>query len=331
MRARENTGARILVTGGLGFIGHNVCRIAKEKGHPLQSVDNFNLYGHYNPTVHLPKMQRRYELLGNEGNWDADLRDPSQVAPAFESFAPDVVVHLASFPIATIAKDNPKLAIEEIISATMNVLEACAKHSVRRIVLISSSMVYGHFKTQVVKEDHPLDPVELYGTFKVATENMVKYYSRAHDIEYNIVRPSAVYGPLGNEAFVITKFVTAAQAGEPITVHDPSTRLDFSFVRDTARGIYLAATSAVHEEAFNITAGRSRSLGEVVSILKEHFPSLEVIETQRDALYPKRGTLDISKARELLGYEPEYDLERGLEETIHGSRSTDERQVLRAL
>ena len=183
-----------------------------------------------------------------------------------------------------------------------------------RLVFASSSMVYGDFLTPKVDEEHPKNPKDIYGAFKLAGEIVVRAYARNYDIDTVMVRPSAVYGPLDANNRVIQKFVKAALAGKSLTVDgDGSMKMDFTFVEDCADGIVACALHpAARGEVFNVTRGEARSLADLVTILQQHFPDLKIERRPKPDYVPLRGTLDIGKARRLVGFEPKVTLEEGV-------------------
>jgi len=186
-------------------------------------------------------------------------------------------------------------------------------------------MVYGDFESNLVSEVSPTKPKDIYGSFKLCGEIIVEGYRQRYNIATAIVRPSAVYGPYDGNQRVLYKFITKAINGEPITIDgDGSMKLDFTFVDDAAYGFYLVST---HKNAsghiFNITRGKAEKLIDVVGVLKNYFPSLEIIHRDAPGYMPNRGTLDITKAKDILGYQPRFNLEKGIKVYIeHLKKST---------
>jgi nucleoside-diphosphate-sugar epimerase len=175
-------------------------------------------------------------------------------------------------------------------------------------------MVYGDFLEQRVTEEHPKNPRDVYGAFKLCGEMMVRAYAQNYGLDTVMFRPSAVYGPFDANQRVIQRFIRAAEAGQPLTIHgDGSMRMDFTFVEDTAEGIVACALEpAARGEVFNVTRGEARSLSELVDILRVHFPDLKVEQRPKPAHVPLRGTLDVSKAERMVGYVPKVSLEDGV-------------------
>ena len=179
-------------------------------------------------------------------------------------------------------------------------------------------MVYGDFQTTPCPEDHPRNPKNAYGGCKLAAEIMTTTFARQFRIPYVIIRPSAVYGPTDANRRVVQMFVERALLGQPMILHNGgSATLDFTHVEDLAAGFVLAtfADRAVGE-TFNITRGEGRSLKELALIIKKHVPQAQIVSRSYADERPRRGALDIAKARELLDYEPRYCLEDGIARLI---------------
>jgi UDP-glucose 4-epimerase len=167
-------------------------------------------------------------------------------------------------------------------------------------------------------EDGPTAPKDPYGGFKLAGEIILQTYSRARGLPYAIVRPSAVYGPTDMNDRIVQRFAECALWNRPLAVIDPdNTYLDFSYVKDVAQGLVKVLFSTVQNETYNITAGEGRTLTELHEILRARYPDMPVeVAIKSDDFRPKRGALNIDKARRLVGYDPSYSLERGVEEYL---------------
>ena len=192
-----------------------------------------------------------------------------------------------------------------------------------RFVYTSSSMTYGDFVTDPVTEASPQNPKEIYGSFKLAGEIVCRGYMRCYNLDLAIVRPSAIYGPFDANQRVIQKFIARALSGEAIKVDgDGSMRLDFTYVDDAAQAIFLVGTHpAAKGETFNVTRGEARSLKDVLDVIQKEIPELNVQYGPVPSYMPRRGTLDVTKAKTLLGYSPEFDLERGVKLYIEHLRN----------
>jgi len=305
--------SKVLVVGGLGFIGNVLSKEFLENGWDVTIIDNETTYNTYEPELHKQKIEQRKIGLENAKIINSSIFYSEMTKDYVQEEKPDVVVNLANMPIAGVAVEQPILASDTMIRGLLNLLEG-SKGIVKRFVNVSSSMVYGDFLTDPVLEDQVCNPQEIYGNLKVTGERLLRAYTKLHNLEHTIVRPSACYGPSGNEAFVITKFLREAMKGGSININGVGTKLDFTYVTDIAHGIFLAATKPEGaNETFNVTCGKKRGLTEVADILKGWYPDLTVNITDPNTLYPKRGQLSIEKAQKLLGYESKVQLEEGLQ------------------
>jgi nucleoside-diphosphate-sugar epimerase len=178
------------------------------------------------------------------------------------------------------------------------------------MVYISSSMVYGNWLNTKAVEDQPLDPVNLYGMYKKQAEEIVRQVLPG---QHTIIRPSAVYGPLDNDNRVIMRWINAAIAGKPLRVDDPDAILDFTYVDDLVFGIVKAAGKQM-TDTFNITGGYGYTLHEAAQmiVLLTNSSSEIVLGTGLGKDQPRRGVLDINKAKNLLGYTPGITLNHGI-------------------
>ena len=234
---------KILVTGGLGFIGHHVVAQLESQGHEVVVVDNETDYGIVDPQELHYLMDQRRQRIRTQKIFTYDIRDPEGMSWVFRHYLPELVIHLASFPRQKVVNANPTLGSRTMSEGLLNLLELSAKYS-RKFVYVSSSMVYGNFKNTYfdgVDEAHDCRPLGQYGIMKLAGEWLVQDYQRQHDLNYTIIRPSAVYGPLDVEDRVVSKFLLTAMRGGVIQVNGGAEELDFTFVTDVADGIATAA------------------------------------------------------------------------------------------
>lgn len=313
---------KILVVGGLGFIGHHVAGELHALGHDVLTVDLETDYDFYDPIRHQKMIKLRRSRTADVPTVRQDIRDSVALGKIMDEFEPHTVIHLANVPIAGVVLRYPVKGADQIVTGTMSVLESARSTGVKRFTYISSSMVYGDWQTEAPDETHPCEPREPYGAMKLACEQQVRLYTLKYGLEHVIIRPTAVYGPTGNEAFVLTKFVDAAIRSATISIHGDQTKLDFSFVEDTAHGIVLAALSKNSgNETFNIARGSARLLTDAAEILRKISPNTTVEIQPRDAWYPKRGQLCIDKAASTLGYIPKFDIEEGLRVFFEFNRS----------
>ena len=304
---------RILVTGGRGFIGSKIVEILSQD-HKITVIDNNDTYGLMSDNELEKLMQWRSR------NWNqknvllirGDVLDRLTCLKAF-SHRPDMVIHLATYPRAKIVDNDPINGVPKVINTTTNLLWHCVHFNVKKFVYISSSMVYGHFKDGT-KEDANTKPINIYGEAKLTGERLVKLFAKRDNLNYVIIRPSGVYGPGDLPDRVVSKFFEKALKDETLTLHNGKNKVDFTFRDDAAEGIVKASLSSVANVSFNITNGKATTLSDLAeTIIKITGSKSDVEDTGDHTLYPSRGTLDISRAKDLLGYQPKHDLKKGLE------------------
>lgn len=308
--------SKVLITGGVGFIGYFITKELLARGDEVIIYDAFLNYA--SPLKsHYPQYlsMRLTDIQDNVRLIRGDVRHRGCLVKALKETKPEIVIHLAAIPIATVSNQFSEGAIEINLNGTTTIIEAIGTtNSVKRFVYASSSFVYGDFKYTPADEKHSASPIDIYGATKLSGEILTKAFGRKFGIEYVIIRPSAVYGPTDANRRVTQIFLENALQGVPLVLHDGGlSKLDFTYVTDTAHGFVLAAfASEAKNETFNITRGKGRSLKELAQILQSLISDVKTIEDKPNEVRPERGTLDISKAKTLLGYEPKCSLEEGM-------------------
>jgi len=305
---------KYLITGGLGFIGSKIIEKLSNDGHSITCVDNEDTYDI------LTKVELNKLIAWRSRNWihrnvnmiKGDVLDPLVCLKAF-STRPDTVIHLATYPRAKIVDKDPIQGVPKVIGTTTNLLWHAAQLGTKKFVYISSSMVYGDF-ADGTREESNTKPTNIYGEAKLTGERLTKLFAKRDGLNYIIVRPSGVYGPGDLPDRVVSKFFNKAIKNETITLHNGENKVDFTYRQDAAYGIIKAANSEVANTSFNITAGNATSLRTLADMIVDITGSKsEIKDIGMQSLYPMRGTLDISRAKDLLGYEPQFSLRQGLE------------------
>ena len=311
---------RVFITGGCGFIGSYLSRQLVEQGFELMLFDAFINYIDPFTSNYQYFLKARMNGLRDKVQVErGDIRVQKRMQQLLNEWKPDAVIHLAALPNAKESTLYPTEALQINVDGTLSLLEgvkACG--SVKRFIFTSSSFVYGHFKTPVADEDHPTDPIDVYGGTKLTGEILTKAYSRQHGFEHVIIRPSAVYGFGDCNRRVTQILIENAMRGKPLVLHDGGrSMIDFTFVTDVADGFTRAlVTPEAANQTFNITRGNARSVRDFALEVKKHFPNAQWQERPPDASRPERGTLSIEKARRLLGYNPTIDIEQGVSEYV---------------
>jgi len=303
---------RFIITGGQGFIGHNVVRQLEAQGHQCFIIDNCTNYG-FVPKDELAYLKKERRARIRSSVHHVDLRAHSEVEDFFRAFADrcDAVIHLASFPRQKVVGANPVWGSEVMSTALVNLLELTKAHKIPKFVYISSSMVYGDFEDDV-KEDYDCKPQGQYGIMKYMGEHLVKDYTRRGCFDHVIIRPSAVYGEFDVEDRVVSKFMLSAMRGQILKVNGASETLDFTYVEDAAAGIVGATLSEnARNKTYNITKSHSWSLLDAANLAVTVAGKGFVEVRDKDADFPSRGALNIDAARADFGYDPKVDVEEG--------------------
>jgi len=303
----------ILVTGGLGLIGHNVVRKLEEQGHTVVVYDNMTNYGiiPQEEIDHLIRERRKF--IKHSEIHENDILQVSMFDWLLPKHNIEAIIHLASFPRQKVVNANPCWGSTVMSTGLLALLEKAVQHGVRRFTYASSSMVYGDFQ-DFVTEDAICRPQGQYGILKLAGEWLVKDYTRKHGIEHTILRPSAVYGPLDVEDRVISKFLLTAMRGETLKVNGPNETLDFTYVDDAANGFVAATLSdKAANGTYNITKSHSKTLLSAAELAVKLAGRGSIEVRDKDADFPSRGALDITRARNDFGFDPKVDVDEGFQ------------------
>jgi len=303
----------ILVTGGLGLIGHNVVRRLQAQGHTVSIIDTKTNYDIIPQEEIDHLIAQRSQGLDLTKYYCLDIVNKWTMESCFSVDKPEIVIHMASFPRQKVVNAHPGRGSRTMSEGLLNLLDHSNTYDVRKFIYISSSMVYGDFKDDV-KEDYECKPQGQYGILKLAGEWLVKDYTRRTDLVHTIIRPSAVYGPLDVEDRVISKFILRAMRGQPLQVNGAQETLDFTYVDDAADGIVAAALSdSTDNKTYNITKSHSHSLLDAANLAVKVAGQGEIIVGNRDLDFPSRGALNIDAARRDFGFDPKVDVEQGFQ------------------
>jgi UDP-glucose 4-epimerase len=303
--------AKVLVTGGAGFIGSNLVRALRERGDDVRVLDNFST-------------GFRANLDGLDGVEivEGELRSYERVHNAVRGV--ELVYHLGALGSVPRSVQDPLTSNAVNVEGTLNVLLAARDEGIRRVVFASSTSVYGTEPPLPTREDERLDPISPYGVAKLAAERYCAAFSRVYEaFETVVLRYFNVYGPRQSPssqyAAVIPLFIAAIAGGEPVTIYgDGEQSRDFTYVEDA-----VAATLAAGEadgasgHAFNVAGGRPARVNDVADTISRLLD--KPVERK---LAPRRpgdirdSYADITAAREVLGYVPQIQLEEGLRRTI---------------
>ena len=317
----------ILLVGGCGFIGHNLALKLVEKKHNVSIVDSlainnilsFTDNSIINKNLYRSILNNRIKLLNNNkiNLFIEDARNYHAISKLYEKINPDIIIHLAAVSHANKSNKDPHSTFDHSLRTLENTLDF-SKDKKIHVIYMSSSMVYGDFKSDSVNEDEICKPIGIYGSLKYSGEIILKSYSKVFDLPYTIIRPSALYGERCVSRRVGQVFIESALMKQEILINgDGNDKLDFTYIDDLVQGIILCCENEkAKNETFNITYGNARKINELLSILKSEFKDVEVNYVPKEKFVPERGTLNISKAKKLLGYKPSYSIDTGYKKYI---------------
>jgi len=322
-------GKKITLIGGGGFIGHNLALALNGLGAEVDIIDSLqvnNLYAFGSASREIPHrdlylkiINQRLDLLRHNNILLhlQDARDYHALSRILSDINPDVVIHLAAVSHANKSNKDPYSTFDHSLRTLENALDA-SRMTVKHFIYFSSSMVYGHFDGESVTEETICNPLGIYGALKYSGEKLVIAYHQVFNLPYTIIRPSALYGERCVSRRVGQIFLENAVQGKNVTVHgDGSDKLDFTYIQDLIQGVVKVIEHPNSlNQIFNITYGQGREIREMAELVKEHFPKIEVEYLAKDSLTPDRGTLSVEKAKRLIGYDPQYNLEKGYREYI---------------
>ena len=312
----------ILVTGGAGFIGsHLVDRLLSEGEWHVSVVDDFNEF--YDPAIKRANVSR-HEKDSHYRLFEADIRDQARLKSIFAESSFDCIVHLAARAGVRPSLDQPLLYAETNINGTMNLLELVREHGIKQFVFGSSSSVYGINAKVPFSEDDPIrQPISPYAATKAAGELLCHTYTHLYGMRSVCLRFFTVYGPRQRPDLAIHKFTRLISEDKPIPVFgDGTTRRDYTFIYDIIAGVRAAIDyDGSDYEVINLGESRTVELRELISLLEKELDMRAVIN--RQPLQPgdvPQTFADISKARALLGYDPQTQIEDGIRKFVEWFR-----------
>ena len=329
MKKKSLKDLSIAIIGGAGFIGHNLALHLKKLGAKVSIIDGLDV-NHLaslknnsdsvpNPKLAKKILDERLRLLKNSGVplHVQDAREYHELSKQLTEINPKVIIHLAAVSHANRSNKDPYTTFDHSLRTLENAIDN-AKNKIEHFIFLSSSMVYGNFKSDEVDEKTNCEPLGIYGALKYAAEKIIISYNQVFDLPYTIIRPSALYGERCISRRVGQIFIENALENKQIEIHgDGSEKLDFTYIKDLIDGITkVIECPDSKNEIFNLTYGNARSIDDLLDILKNSFPSVVIKKIPKDKLMPKRGTLSIDKAKSLLKFKPSWSIDSGYPEYI---------------
>jgi len=304
--------AKILVTGGAGFIGSHLAERLTAAGDRVVAYDNFDPF--YDPAIkrdNLSEAGKRDLFRFVEG----DIRDAAALDRLLEQERFDACVHLAARAGVRPSIADPVLYADVNLNGTSILLEACRRHGLKRFIFGSSSSVYGNTnKVPFAEEDPVAHPVSPYAATKAAGELLCHAYHHIHGFDVTCLRFFTVYGPRQRPEMAIHKFARRILEGAPVTrFGDGSSERDYTYVDDIIDGVEQALRRVGGYKIYNLGESRRVSLSALIGILEAEIGAKAVVKEMPEQPGDVRTTwADVSRARAELGYEPKVPIEEGI-------------------
>jgi UDP-glucuronate 4-epimerase len=303
---------KVIITGVAGFIGSNLARTMIQRGIEVAGIDNFDDF--YDPRIKRNAIQKLETFPGFK-LYEGDIRAAGFLESIFETEKPDLVIHLAARAGVRPSIEQPTLYYDVNVNGTLNLLEAMRKTGLNNLLFASSSSVYGNNKKVPFSESDAVDnPISPYAATKKAGELLCYTYHHLYNFNIFCLRFFTVYGPGQRPEMAIQQFGRKISEGIPITLFgDGSTRRDYTFVDDIVSGIMASADKLKGYEILNLGNNDTISLIDLVRGIEKTLGKKAIIEWQ--PMQPGDVEItyaDISKAKRLLNYQPDYPVAKGL-------------------
>ena len=306
----------VLVTGADGFIGSHLTEELVKKGEKVKAFCYYNSFGTLGWIDTLPK-----EIRSEIEVFMGDIRDPNGVRCAMEG--QDVVYHLAALIAIPFSYHSPDSYVDTNIKGTLNVLNAARQVGTKRLLVTSTSEVYGTAQYVPIDEKHPYQGQSPYSATKIGADRLAESFYRSFDLPVTIVRPFNTYGPRQSGRAIIPTIITQLLAGQTeIKLGSLTPTRDFNYVKDTANGFMtIADCDAAIGQELNIATGIEHSIGDLANELIAQINPNAKIVCEAERLRPEKSEVnrllgDSTKLRELTGWAPQYTFEQGLAATI---------------
>lgn len=310
---------QILVTGGAGFIGGHIAEHFVREGHDVVVLDNFEPF--YDVGIKEYTVERCQSIAAaGDGSYqlvEGDVRDMSLVDELVGDAS--VVIHQAAQAGVRTSVDEPRKVTEINVNGTVNILEAAVATDTDRVIIASSSSVYGKPQYLPYDEDHPTEPVSPYGVTKLTQEHMARVYHELHGLSTVCLRYFTVYGPRMRPNMAISNFVSRCLNGEqPVIYGSGEQTRDFTYVDDVVEANAALTTSdAAAGEVLNIGSTDNISIQDLAEVVRDQLaPELALVYEDAREADAQHTHASVQKAREAIGYGPSRSIEEGVREFI---------------
>lgn len=310
----ELKGKKVLITGADGFIGSHLTERLVKEGAKVRALSQYNSFNNWGWLEDVDCKDDIEVVCG-------DIRDPNHVKHISKGI--DVIFHLAALIAIPYSYVAPDSYIDTNIRGTLNVCQAALDNNVEKVLVTSTSEVYGTAQYIPIDEKHPKQPQSPYSATKIGADAIAESFYRAFDLPLVIARPFNTYGPRQSARAVIPTIITQiAQGAKQIKLGDLTPTRDFNYVKDTCSGfVALAKADNILGESINIGSNFEISIGDTLNLIKKIMKSDVEFVLDEQRIRPKKSEVnrlwcDNTKIRNLTGFKPQYTIEKGLEETI---------------
>lgn len=307
---------KILVTGADGFIGSHLTEELVKQGHKVKAFVFYNSFNSWGWLDTLPR-----EIMNEVEIFAGDVRDPNGVRKAVKGM--DIVFHLAALIAIPFSYHSPDTYVDTNIKGTLNVLQTAREFGTSRLMITSTSEVYGTAQYVPIDEKHPFQGQSPYSASKIGADRLAESFYRSFDLPVTIVRPFNVYGPRQSARAIIPAIIIQLLAGKKeIRLGSLTPTRDFNYVKDTVNGfIEIAKSDKTVGEEINIATQQEISIGQLAEeLIRQINPKAEIVcDEQR--LRPEKSEVNRllgsnEKILRLTNWKPKYTLKQGLSETI---------------
>ncbi|MFL0269962.1 GDP-mannose 4,6-dehydratase [Candidatus Clostridium radicumherbarum] len=306
----------VLVTGGSGFIGSNLCEKLLVLGYNVINLDNFNDY--YSPLIKIKNIKNALENK-NYKVIDGDIQDKNLLTSIFNLNRVDIIIHLAALAGVRRSLNNPLEYIDVDIKGTVNLLECARKYNTKKFIFASSSSVYGHNFLPFKETDTIASQISPYAAAKASGELFCKTFNNLYDIPIVCLRFFTVYGPRQRPEMAIYNFTSRISEGRAISIFGNGTSSrDYTFIDDILDGIVSSMNLNCSFEIFNLGNSNPTNIEYLVTLIEENLGKKALIDyTLMQPGDVPHTFADISKAQSLINYAPKVSIEKGIEEFIN--------------
>jgi len=306
---------KVLVTGASGFIGSHLTEELAKMGCRVRAFIKYKSSGDLGNLEELsPGLLEKIEIIRG------DLKNPDSVKRAVKNI--DVVFHLGALISIPYSYVDPREFVETNVTGTLNILKACQEENVKKIIITSTSEVYGTGKYTPIDEKHPLQAQSPYSASKMSADKLAESFYNTYNLPVTIIRPFNSYGPRQSRRAVIPTIIYQALTSKELSLGSLEPKRDFTYVKDTVQGfIKVAESDNSIGEIFNISSGKTISIRELVETIGKIIGKELIPNKDQKKIRPEKSEVmillgDNRKAKEIIKWEPKYSLEEGLKEVV---------------